>query len=74
VAVSFEVWQGDGSVVGGVQVTDASGRAQVTSWTLGLQPGLNQLVAVAPMQAGFVSWTATGTVTTAAVITTPQRR
>ena len=73
-AVSFEAWQGGGSVTGGAQITDAQGRAQVTSWTLGSEPGLNQLAAVASMQAGFVSWMATGTVTAAAVITTSQRR
>ena len=44
-AVTFTVAAGGGSVSGGAQTTDASGRASPTSWTLGSTPGTNQLTA-----------------------------
>jgi hypothetical protein len=59
VSVAFTVTQGGGTVVGGTQVTDASGTARVASWTLGTTAGQNQL----SVQAGGLGTTisATGT-------------
>ena len=48
VVVTFAVASGGGSVVGGRQVTDASGTAQVGGWFLGDVPGTNTLTASAP--------------------------
>jgi hypothetical protein len=45
VAVEFEVVSGGGNITGGSQVTNANGRAEVGSWTLG--PGPNVLHATA---------------------------
>ncbi|HEU5304748.1 MAG TPA: Ig-like domain-containing protein, partial [Gemmatimonadales bacterium] len=46
VAIEFEVVSGGGSISGGSAVTDAGGRAEVGSWTLG-SDGPNQLRATA---------------------------
>lgn len=43
--VGFFAEEGGGTVEGAVQVTDAHGMAQVTSWTLGPLPGQNVLMA-----------------------------
>jgi adhesin/invasin len=59
VVVTFAVASGGGSVVGSVQVTDATGTATVGGWFLGPLPGTNTLQATA---AGLpaVTFTATG--------------
>lgn len=43
VVVTFTVASGGGSLVGPVDTTDAQGRAQVDSWTLGTSAGVNTL-------------------------------
>lgn len=48
VAVSFTAASGNGSVIGGSQVTDASGVATVTSWTIGTKAGTSTLTVAAP--------------------------
>ena len=45
VTVNFAVTSGGGSVTGGHAVSNASGEAHVTSWTLGANPGTNTLTA-----------------------------
>lgn len=47
VTVTFVVTSGGGSVTGGTRVTDASGVATVTSWTLGSAAGSNTVTASA---------------------------
>ncbi len=47
VAVAFAVTAGGGTVVGSPVTTDAAGIATLTSWALGLTPGLNTVVATA---------------------------
>jgi hypothetical protein len=65
-AVTFEVAGGGGSVTGAAAVTDASGRASVGSWRLGIVPGENVLRA----RAGTLSTTisATGTLPTGCAV------
>ena len=59
IPITFSVFSGGGSVVGGSATTNASGIATVTSWTLGTTAGSNQLRASG---AGLttVTFTATG--------------
>ena len=45
VVVTFSVASGGGTVAGATQTTDAAGRAQVGTWTLGPAPGINTLAA-----------------------------
>jgi hypothetical protein len=47
VPITFAVTAGNGSVVGGLQVTGADGKTEVTSWTLGAIIGTNTLTATA---------------------------
>jgi protocatechuate 3,4-dioxygenase beta subunit len=70
VAVSFAVASGGGSITGGNATTDASGIAQVGSWTLGSAGGSNSLTATSGSLAGSpVTFNATGTTGAAALIT-----
>lgn len=58
-AVTFLVADGGGAVVGGSQVTDATGHATLGSWTLGPGAGLNRLIVTAgELSTAFI---ATGT-------------
>jgi adhesin/invasin len=57
--VTFTVASGGGSVVGGRQVTDATGTAEVGGWFLGDVPGTNTLTASTPNVAA-VTFTAIG--------------
>src|SRR5438309_404541 len=54
VQVTFSVTAGGGSVSGAAQITDVGGIATVASWTLGPQPGVNEL------QAAFNTGVSTG--------------
>jgi len=54
VQVTFSVTAGGGSVSGAAQITDVGGIATVGSWTLGPQPGVNEL------QAAFNTGVSTG--------------
>jgi adhesin/invasin len=65
VSVDFDVTGGGGTVVPGTVVTNASGIAQVTSWTLGPAAGANTLVASAS-GLGTETFNATGTVANSA--------
>ncbi|UCF19171.1 MAG: Ig-like domain-containing protein [Gemmatimonadota bacterium] len=60
VQVTFSVAAGSGSITGAVATTDGAGLAAVGSWTLGPDPGLNELTAsvdgLTPL-----TFTATGT-------------
>ncbi len=56
--VTFAVTGGGGSVTGGTPITDGSGNATVTSWTLGTTAGANELTATAGTASGMI--TATG--------------
>ncbi|HXY68814.1 MAG TPA: Ig-like domain-containing protein, partial [Gemmatimonadales bacterium] len=68
-AVTFVVTGGGGTVVPTTAVTtNASGIAQVTSWTLGPTAGTNSLVATSPGAASTATFTATGTTGSAAQI------
>lgn len=72
VQVTFTVQNGGGSVSGAVQTTDTFGRATVDSWTI--VAGANYLLATAtaPNLAGNpVTFTATGTSTTSALVSCP---
>jgi hypothetical protein len=60
VAVEFAVTGGGGSITGASQTTGADGVAAVTSWTLGLQPGINTLTATSPSLDVSVMHSATG--------------
>jgi hypothetical protein len=60
VAVAFTVTRGGGSVAAAQVRTDAAGIASAGSWTLGPEPGENEVQAAAGMAAP-VSFTATGT-------------
>ena len=64
VVVTFAVASGGGSVIGGRQVTDATGTASVGGWFLGDLPGPNTLTASAPGLPS-VTFTATGDAGTA---------
>ncbi len=68
VTVNFTVLAGGGTVIGGRQVTDASGTAQVGGWFLGTTPAINTLAASA---AGLpaVNFTATSTAGAPAFVT-----
>ncbi len=57
--VTFTVASGGGSVVGGRQITDATGTAEVGGWFLGDTPGTNTLTASTPNVAS-VTFTAVG--------------
>jgi hypothetical protein len=46
--VTFLVMAGDGAITGASTITDVHGVARVGSWTLGAEPGPNQLVARSP--------------------------
>jgi hypothetical protein len=54
VQVTFSATAGGGSVTGATQITDVGGIATVGSWTMGPQPGLNEL------QAAFNTGVSTG--------------
>ena len=70
VSVTFAAATGGGSVTGGAATTDASGIATVGSWTLGTTVGANTLTATSGSLTGSpVTFTATGTVGPAALIT-----
>jgi len=60
VGVTFAVTGGGGSRTGGAQTTNASGLAQVGSWTLGTAAGPNSLSATVAA-VGSVTFNATGT-------------
>lgn len=47
VRVTFAVTAGDGTIVGGSQLTDSSGIAAVRQWTLGTTPGVQTVTATA---------------------------
>ncbi|MGD9387142.1 MAG: hypothetical protein PVI87_02845 [Gammaproteobacteria bacterium] len=59
VVVDFAVVQGGGSIVGETATSDADGIAQLQSWTLGDQEGLNEVTATL-VGVGSVSFTAEG--------------
>jgi adhesin/invasin len=60
VVVTFAVTGGGGTVVGGRQVTDAAGIAEVGGWFMGTSAGTNTLSASAPgLQSVFFTATAT---------------
>jgi adhesin/invasin len=59
VPVTFEVISGGGSITGADPTTDAGGRAAVGSWTLGPDPGTNELTATVSGLPS-VTFTATG--------------
>lgn len=62
VAVTFAIATGGGSVTGASTTTNASGIAQVGSWTLGSTAGTNTLTAASGTLAGSpVTFSATGT-------------
>lgn len=67
--VTFTVTSGGGTVTGGVQTTDAQGRATVGGWTLGATPGANTLSATVEGYAQPIVFTATATVGPPATIT-----
>lgn len=46
--VTFTVTAGGGSLVGATAISDANGRAGVTSWRLGAAPGANAVTATTP--------------------------
>jgi hypothetical protein len=52
VTVTFAITQGGGTLTGPVQVTNAAGLAQVTSWTTGSVVGVNALTATATLVPG----------------------
>ena len=58
--VTFTVNAGGGTITSGTAVADASGNAEVGSWTLGSAPGMNTLRAMLP-NGNFADITATGT-------------
>src|SRR5438477_614411 len=69
VAVTFAVAPGNGSITGGSQTTNGSGIATVGSWTLSATAGSNTLTATSGSLSGSpVTFTATGTVGTAATL------
>jgi adhesin/invasin len=69
VAVTFQVTAGGGSIAGGAPVTNASGIATITSWTLGSTVGANSLSATAPGLTGSpLTFTATGVTGAAATM------
>lgn len=62
VSVTFAVTGGGGSVTGGSQLTNASGLATLTSWTMGTTAGTNNLSATSGSLTGSpLAFTATGT-------------
>lgn len=62
VSVTFAVTGGGGSVTGGSQLTNASGLATLTSWTMGTTAGANSLSATSGSLTGSpLGFTATGT-------------
>jgi len=70
--VTFALTAGGGSLVGGLQTTNGSGVATVTSWTLGSTAGSNTATATVSgsgISGNPVSFTATGTAGLAATIT-----
>jgi alpha-tubulin suppressor-like RCC1 family protein len=67
VFVTFSVASGGGSVFGGTAVTDSTGIATVTRWTLGPTVGINTLTA-AVTGIPMVTFTGTGVVGPAALI------
>ena len=70
-AVTFAVAQGDGTVTGAAQTTDANGQAAVTAWTLGGVVGQNRLTATsAGLSLGFTATAITGPVSVAASLIT----
>ena len=70
VPVSFTVADGGGSVVTGSSVTNASGVAALTSWTLGPVVGLNSLtVTSTAIPSASVTFTATGILGPPAILT-----
>ncbi len=60
VEVSFAVASGGGSITGELAMTDAAGLAAVGSWTVGPNPGTNELTATVSGLAAL-TFTATGT-------------
>ena len=70
VEVVFAVTSGGGSVIDGTQTTGADGKATVTAWTVGNQPGLNTLTATSAALAGVsVVFSATAVLGSPSVIT-----
>jgi adhesin/invasin len=70
ISVTFAVTGGGGSITGNSATTDASGIAQVGSWTLGTVAGANTLSASSAGLSGSpVSFTATGLVGSPTTIT-----
>jgi len=65
--VTFTVAAGGGTITGETAVADASGNAQVGSWTLGGTPGMNTLRAMLP-NGNFSDITATGTAASLQVV------
>jgi Tol biopolymer transport system component len=60
-AVTFAVVSGGGSITGATPTTNASGIAQVGSWTLGPTPGVNTLSAtLTAVPSAVVTFSATG--------------
>jgi len=59
VTVTFSNVTGGGSITGGTVVTNASGIASLTSWTLGSTPGANTLTATLT-GVGVILFTVTG--------------
>jgi hypothetical protein len=62
--ITFTVSSGGGSVTGGTAVSDGSGIARPTSWTLGSTTGMNTLTATSPYAAGAVAFRAAAARTT----------
>ena len=70
VEVTFAVTSGGGSVIDGTQTTGPDGRATVTAWTVGNQPGLNTLTATSAALPGIsVVFSATAVLGSPSVIT-----
>lgn len=67
VSVTFAVASGGGAVIGSLAITNASGVASITLWTLGATAGANSVVATAPGLPA-VTFNATGTAGVAANI------
>src|SRR4029077_18694481 len=69
VPVSFAVASGGGTIVAGSGLTNASGIATLTSWTLGTVPGLNSLTATSTaIPSASATFTATGILGPAAIL------
>ncbi len=67
VSVTFAIGSGGGTVLGSPAITNASGIATITSWTLGTTAGANSVVASAPGLPS-VTFNASGTAGVAATV------